>query len=70
MKKIEHEPRECKECGVLITEHDILGLNKKMLGVETGNYYCLDCMAKAFKVDTDYLLDKIEDWKYQGCALF
>ena len=69
-KKNKHEPQLCKECGSLITEQDILALNKKMLGVETGNYYCLDCMAKAFKVDVEYLLAKIEDWKWQGCKLF
>ena len=68
--KPKHEPQKCRDCGATITERDILGLNKKMFGVNTTSYYCLECMAAEFKIDTEYLLKKIEDWKWLGCELF
>ena len=69
-KKERGERQICRDCGAEIVERDIIGLNKKMLGRETGNYYCLECMAREFKVDAEFLLQKIDDWKWQGCTLF
>ena len=60
----------CKDCGSEITDKDVLGCNRKMLGKKTKNYYCLKCMAKEYEVKPDFLLEKIQEWKEQGCVLF
>ena len=36
---------DCIACGKAITEKDTIGINKKMLGENIRNYYCLDCLA-------------------------
>ena len=33
---------DCIACGKAITEKDTIGINKKMLGENIRNYYCLD----------------------------
>ena len=60
----------CKDCGERITNKDVIACNKKMLGKKTKNYYCLNCMAKEYEVEPDFLWEKIQEWKEQGCALF
>ena len=47
-----------------------LGINKKLLGAEIENYYCLDCLASYLDVTVEELLDKIEEFKEEGCKLF
>ena len=49
---------------------DELGINKKMLGMETKQFYCLNCLADYLDVTTDELLAKIEEFKEQGCKFF
>ena len=51
---------DCIACGKAITEKDTIGINKKMLGENIRNYYCLDCLADYLECTTDELLDKIE----------
>ena len=53
-----------------ITEKDTIGINKKMLGENIRDYYCLDCLADYLECTTDELLDKIEEFKEEGCTLF
>jgi predicted nucleic-acid-binding Zn-ribbon protein len=47
-----------------------IGLTKKLLGREVRQFYCIDCLAEHLEVDAEFLLDKIEDFKNQGCELF
>lgn len=49
---------------------DEVGINKKMLGTEIKQFYCLGCLADYLEVTTDELLAKIEEFKEQGCKLF
>ena len=49
---------------------DILSLNKKLLGRDIKNFSCLACLANQLEVTPDELLDKIQDFKDQGCSLF
>lgn len=60
----------CIACGKDIAEKDILGINKKMLGEKTKSFYCLDCLADYLECTADELLDKIEEFKEDGCTLF
>lgn len=41
-----------------------------MLGENIRDYYCLDCLADYLECTTDELLDKIEEFKEEGCTLF
>ena len=61
---------DCIACGKSITEKDTIGINKKMLGENIRDYYCLDCLADYLECTTDELLDKIEEFKEEGCTLF
>ena len=44
---------DCIACGKAITEKDTIGINKKMLGENIRNYYCLDCLADYLECTTD-----------------
>lgn len=65
MKKI-----NCVACGLENLPKNTLGINKKLLGAEIENYYCLDCLASYLDVTVEELLDKIEEFKEEGCKLF
>ena len=61
--------RYCKDCGKNLSKDEV-GLSQKLLGVGTENYFCVECFAKRYDCDADYLRDMIEEWKAQGCTLF
>lgn len=58
----------CAVCGKRHLSREEIGISKKLLDDET--FYCLDCLAAYFEVDVQDLLDKIEEFKEQGCVLF
>lgn len=64
------ETKKCSLCGAVISNKNHIGLNKKLLGRKVERFYCIDCMAEYFEITTEELLDKIEDFKAQGCGLF
>ena len=57
-------------CGKRNLEKNDIGLNKKLLGTKINNYYCLNCLAEYLGCTVDELLDKIEEFKAEGCKLF
>jgi hypothetical protein len=61
--------KRCNLCDVEL-QHNIIGLNKKMLGRNIQKYFCINCLAEYLEVTTEVLLEKIEDFKTQGCTLF
>lgn len=61
---------KCVGCFKENLSNDIIALNKKLLGKNIENFYCLDCLADYLGVSTDDLLDKIEEFKEEGCDLF
>ncbi len=63
-------PKHCYVCGKELVTRDEIGLNQKMLGKDTTRYYCVECLAAEYEVEVDFLLEKIETWKEQGCKLF
>ncbi len=61
---------DCVMCGKRNLEKNDIGLNKKLLGTKINNYYCLNCLAEYLGCTVDELLDKIEEFKAEGCKLF
>ena len=47
-----------------------IGLNKKLLGRNIVRFYCVNCLANYLDITVEDLLDKVEDFKLQGCKLF
>ena len=63
------EKRNCDNCGARLNK-DTRALNQKLFGKETEVYLCLDCMAEELDTTVEELLQKIEDFKDEGCVLF
>lgn len=61
---------KCVICGKTDLDKDTLGINKKLLGEQIQNFYCMDCLAEYLECTVEELLDKIEDFKAEGCKLF
>lgn len=61
---------ECVVCGKMNLDKDTVGINKKLLGENISNFYCMNCLAEYLVCTVDELLDKIEEFKAEGCKLF
>lgn len=61
---------KCYVCGKSQLTKDEIGLTKKIIDKKASSFYCLDCLADYLEVTTDELLDKIEEFKNEGCTLF
>ena len=60
---------DCVICGKNDLEKDTIGINKKLLGIDITNFYCMDCLAEYLGCTVEELLDKIEEFKEEGCTL-
>ncbi len=60
----------CVICGQENLNKDTIGINKKLLGTDIVNFYCMECLADYLGCTVDELLDKIEEFKEEGCTLF
>lgn len=60
----------CVICGQEDLNKDTIGINKKLLGTDIVNFYCMECLADYLGCTVDELLDKIEEFKEEGCTLF
>lgn len=61
---------KCVACFKEKLDKNTIALNIKLLGKNIENYYCLDCLADYLGVTKDELLEKIEEFKNEGCKLF
>jgi uncharacterized protein YlaI len=61
---------ECVSCGKKYLDKNTIGINKKMLGTDISTFYCLDCLAEYLDTTVEELLEKIEEFKEEGCTLF
>jgi hypothetical protein len=64
------EKKNCYSCGKEALNKNEIGLNKKLLGSKVSRFFCLACLAEYLEVRPDDLLEKIEEFKMQGCKLF
>lgn len=60
----------CISCGKNGLSKDEIGINMKLINENIENFYCLDCLAEYLEVSTQDILDKIEEFKEEGCTLF
>lgn len=60
----------CIVCGKRPLTKNEIGITKKLLGIKSKNFYCIDCLANFLEVEPQDILDKIEDFKNDGCKLF
>ena len=65
MKKI-----DCISCGKQGLDKNTVGLNKKLLGKDISNYYCMNCLADYLECTVEDLKDKVEEFKDERCTLF
>ena len=61
---------DCVICGKEKLDKGTIGINKKLLGESIENFYCMDCLAEYLGCTVQDLLDKIEEFKEDGCKLF
>ena len=60
----------CFVCGKENLKKNEVAVNQKMLGRKINRFYCFECFAEYLEISVEDLLDKIEDFKSQGCTLF
>ena len=60
---------QCMKCARDLTSDEI-GLHKKMINRGATTFMCLDCLASFYNCSTDLLLQKMEQFRSQGCMLF
>lgn len=60
----------CKLCFKTPLSKDEIGINKKLLGNNIDSFFCLNCLADYLECTEEELLDKIEEFKNEGCTLF
>lgn len=61
---------DCIACDKIKLNKDTVGINKKLLGTNIKNFYCMDCLAEYLGTTVTELLEKIEEFKEDGCTLF
>lgn len=49
---------------------DEIGLHKKMINRGATEYMCLTCLAKYYNCEESLLIQKMEQFRAQGCMLF
>ena len=59
----------CCECNKILLK-DEAALCKKLLGSDTEEFYCLDCLAEYLECTKFDLEVKIQEFKEHGCSLF
>lgn len=60
----------CIACGMTPLSRNEIGINKKLIDAGATRFYCLSCLADYLGVSQQDILDKIEEFKEEGCKLF
>lgn len=61
--------RRCCDCGKIVRKDEI-ALTKKLIDLDSEDYYCLSCLAEIIGCTVLDLEEKIAEFKEQGCTLF
>lgn len=64
------ENKKCYVCGKEPLTKNEIGLTKKLIDKNSKIFYCTPCLAEYLEVTEDELLDKVEEFKSEGCTLF
>lgn len=59
----------CSECNKKLIKDEI-ALCQKLLGTDTEDFYCIDCLSEYLSCARNDLEIKIQEFKEQGCTLF
>lgn len=59
----------CCECEIALKKDEV-ALCKKLLGLDTEDFYCIDCLGEYLECTKSDLEIKIQEFKEQGCTLF
>lgn len=59
----------CLKCARELTSDEI-GLHKKMINRGATEFMCLSCLARYYDCSEELLLQKMEQFRAQGCTLF
>lgn len=60
----------CVACGKNNLDKDTVGVNRKLLGTDIESFYCMDCLADYLGCTSQDIIEKIEEFKEEGCKLF
>ena len=60
----------CCSCFKDSLSKEEIGATKKLSGMDTKQFYCLDCLAAYLEVSVEEIEDKIQMFKEDGCTLF
>lgn len=61
--------KQCVYCFQELSKDEV-ALSKKMLGKNTKQFLCLNCLSEYLNTDQDILMEKIVQFKEEGCTLF
>ena len=61
---------DCIICGKKNLDKNTIGINKKLLGEDIENFYCMNGLAEYLGCTVEELLEKIEEFKEEGFKLF
>lgn len=64
-------PKECQYCHAELSRDEV-GLNKKLFesDAKRGKLLCMVCMAEMLETTVEELIEKVQEFKAQGCKLF
>lgn len=60
----------CIACHKVNLDKNTIGINKKLLSEDIKNFYCKECLADYLGTTVNELLEKIEEFKDEGCKFF
>lgn len=61
--------KSCTKCNKNLAKDEI-ALCKKLLGKKTKQFLCIECLGEYLNTDKELLMQKIEQFKEEGCTLF
>ena len=61
--------KNCIECNKKLKKDEV-ALSKKLIDINTDEFYCIDCFAEYLECEKSDLEIKIQEFKEEGCTLF
>jgi len=61
--------KTCCDCGKQLAKDEV-ALSRKLIDADTEDFYCICCLAEYIGCTEQDLIEKIQEFKEQGCTLF